>query len=172
MNEKQMILKIFPSLRGLLPNGQVLLARKFIDGVSEFQKAWAGPAAVYMLPATNERGQMDDVSVWPKDLSFHIEVLNFAEIVTAITADRSAVILLSLDDFRQSGLAAICHQHGIACSYISEYSLATRKQVIDATTQKSLKTRASEILGEQRGAKTPRGCRGRYGPPMQRDSNF
>jgi len=135
-----MILKILPSLRArLLPDGQVVLTRKFIDGVLEFQKAWAGPVAVYMLPVKNEAGQMDDVSVWPKDLSFHLEVLEFPEIVTAITADRSAVVLLSLDDFRQSGLAAICQQHGIACSYISEYSLATRKQIIDATTKNPLR---------------------------------
>ncbi len=140
MKEKQMILKILPSLRArLLPDGQIVLTRKFMEGVLEFQKAWAAPVAVYMLPAKNEPGQMDDVSVWPKDLSFPIEVLEFPEIVTAITADRAAVVLLSLDDFRQSGLAAICQQHGIACSYISEYSLATRKQIIDATTRNPLR---------------------------------
>ena len=140
MNENQMILKILPSLRArLLPDGQVVLTRKFIDGVVELQKAWAGPVAVYVLPADNQPAQMDDVSVWPKALSFQIEVLTFPEIVTAITADRSAVVLLSLDDFRQSGLGAICRQHRIACAYISEYSLATRKQIIDATTRNPLK---------------------------------
>jgi glycosyltransferase involved in cell wall biosynthesis len=140
MNQKQTILKLLPSLRArLLPDGRVVLTRKFIDGVNEFQKAWAGPVAVYMLAKTTEAGEMDDVSVWPKDLSFHIEVLSFPDIVRAITADLSAVVILSLDDFRQSGLWAVCRQHGIACSYISEYSLATRKQIIDATTRNPLK---------------------------------
>jgi glycosyltransferase involved in cell wall biosynthesis len=140
MDEKHMILKLLPSLRARsLADGRVVLTKKFIAGVNEFQKAWAGPVSVYMLAAEHPAGQMDEVSVWPKDLSFDIEVLSLPEASRAITADRSAVVLLSLDDFRQSGLGALCRQSGVACSYISEYSLATRKQIIDATTPNPLK---------------------------------
>ena len=135
MNEKQAILKVVPSLRALRsPNGSIVLTRKFIDGVNEFQKVWDGPVAVYMMPRKNEPGQIDDVNVWPKDLSFHLEVLSLKDIVRAIIADPSSTVLLSLDDFRQSGLGAICQRNGVACAYISEYTLATRKQIIDATT--------------------------------------
>jgi colanic acid/amylovoran biosynthesis glycosyltransferase len=140
MHEKHMILKLLPSLRArCLPDGRIVLTKKFIYGVNEFQKVWAGPVSVYMLATEHEAGQMDDISVWPKDLPFDIEVLSLPEAARAITADRSAVVLLSLDDFRQSGLGATCREYGIACSYISEYSLATRKQIIDATTTNPLK---------------------------------
>jgi glycosyltransferase involved in cell wall biosynthesis len=139
MEEKQTILKVVPSLRARRsPNGSLVLTRKFIDGVNEFQKFWGGPVAVYMMARKNETGEMDDVSVWPKDLSFHIEVLSLEDIVRAITADRSAVVLLSLDDFRQNALGSICQSNGVACAYISEYSLDTRKQIIDANTTNRL----------------------------------
>lgn len=139
MNEKETILKVVPSLRALRSaNGSIVLTRKFMDGVHEFQKFWEGPVAVYMMPRKNEAGQMDDVNVWPKDLSFHLEVLSYQDIVRAITADPTSTVLLSLDDFRQSGLGAICRKSGIACAYISEYTLNTRKQIIDTTTANRL----------------------------------
>ncbi len=135
-----MILKLLPSLRArCLPDGRIVLTKKFIAGVNEFQKVWAGPVTVYMLASEHLTLQLDEGSVWPKDLSFDIEVLSLADATRAITADRSAVVLLSLDDFRQSGLGALCTQSGIASAYISEYSLATRKQIIDVTTANPLK---------------------------------
>ena len=129
-----MILKVVPSLRARrLPDGRLRLTQKFIDGVKQFQKFWSGPLAVYIGAIEHDTGDMDLVSVQPKDLPFGIEVLPFSEIEKAIVADRSAVVLLSLDDFEQSGLSAICHKHGTPSCYVSEYSHATRKQIIDAT---------------------------------------
>ena len=143
MDEKQTILKVVPSLRARRSaNGSVVLTRKFLDGVNEFQKSWNGPVAVYMTPRLSETGEMDDVSVWPKDLSFHLEVLSLLDIERTITADRSAMVLLSLDDFRQNRLGSVCESNGVACAYISEYSVATRKQIIDAnTTNRFLRVR-------------------------------
>ncbi len=115
-----------------------MLTRKFVAGVNEFQRAWAGPVAVYMEAAEQGGGEMDEVAVSPKDLSFDIEVLDYSEAARVIAGDPSAVVLLSLDDVRQTGLWATCRQYGVACSYISEYSLATRKQGIDATTKNPL----------------------------------
>jgi glycosyltransferase involved in cell wall biosynthesis len=148
MNKSATILKLVPSLRArALPDGRIVLTQKFIDGVNEFHRFWGGPLHVYMEADANETGNLDELRVWPKDLPFRIEVLPFEGIAQAISADHRAVVLLSLDDFRQSRLWSVCRQHGIACAYISEYSLSTRKQIIDAVTKNPLK-RARKKLWE------------------------
>jgi len=135
-----MILKLVPSLRAhRLADGRVKLTRKFVDGVKEFQKFWGEPVAVYAGAIDHDTGDLDLVSISPKDLPFELQVMSFPEIKKAIVADRSAAVLLSLDDFRQIELGAICRQHGIVCFYISEYSLTTRKQIIDTTTRNPFK---------------------------------
>jgi colanic acid/amylovoran biosynthesis glycosyltransferase len=137
---RKVILTLVPSLRARrLPDGRVRLTQKFIDGVNQFQRFWDGPVAVYMGQVENDTDDLDLVNVWPKDLPFRLEVLSFPEIERAITADRSAVVLLSLDDFRQSHLGAICRRYGVACAYVSEYSPATREQIIDVTTRNPFK---------------------------------
>jgi colanic acid/amylovoran biosynthesis glycosyltransferase len=82
---------------------------------------------------------MDEVAINPDDLAFGIHVLSQHEIARAIVADRSAVVLLSLDDWRQSGLSAVCRRSGVASAYISEYSLNTRNRIVDAGTRNPLK---------------------------------
>jgi glycosyltransferase involved in cell wall biosynthesis len=148
MNKSQVILKLVPSLRARkLPDGHIVLTQKFIEGVIEFCKFWAGPVEVYLESSEHPSGNMDEVSVLPGDLPFRVRLLPLPEIARAIVADSAAVVLLSLDDFRQSGLAAVCRRHGVACAYISEYSLNTRKQIIDAGTMNPLK-RARRKLWE------------------------
>jgi glycosyltransferase involved in cell wall biosynthesis len=148
MNKSQTILKLVPSLRARkLPDGRIVLTQKFVEGVTEFHKFWEGPVDVYMESSEHPSGNMDEVSVLPGDLPFRVRLLPLPEIARAIVADRTAVVLLSLDDFRQSGLSAVCRRHGVACAYISEYSLTTRKQIIDAGTVNPLK-RARRKLWE------------------------
>ncbi len=77
--------------------------------------------------------------VSPEDFPFRVCVLTLPEIEQAIVADHTAIVLLSLDDFRQNGLGAVCRRSGVACAYISEYSLATRRKIIDLGTTNPLK---------------------------------
>jgi glycosyltransferase involved in cell wall biosynthesis len=47
--------------------------------------------------------------------------------------------MLSLDDFRQLGIARECRSRGVPYVYVSEYNLRTRQQIVDATTTNPLK---------------------------------
>jgi colanic acid/amylovoran biosynthesis glycosyltransferase len=134
------VLKLVPSLRaGRLPDGRVILTRKFIEGVAEFRKLWPGSVDVYMECSPNLYSNMDEIPVQPEDLPFRIHLLSFEEIEQAIVANKVAVVLLSLDDCRQSGFGAVCRRNGVASAYIAEYSLATRKQIVEANTSNPLK---------------------------------
>ncbi|HWE53390.1 MAG TPA: glycosyltransferase family 4 protein [Bryobacteraceae bacterium] len=137
---RHITLKLVPSLRaGKLPDGRVVLTQKFIEGVREFCKLWDGPVEVYLECGNNPYRNMDEIPVLPEELPFRVRLLSFAEMEQAIAADRGAVVLLSLDDCRQSGFAAICRGNGVVCAYISEYSLATRRQIVDTGTANPLK---------------------------------
>jgi glycosyltransferase involved in cell wall biosynthesis len=92
-----------------------------------------------MRESPGATGNLDEVFVSPKDLAFRLEVLNSLEIERAIVSEGSAVVLLSLDDYRQSPLWTVCRDHNVPCVYVSEYSLTTRKQIIEATTKNPLK---------------------------------
>jgi glycosyltransferase involved in cell wall biosynthesis len=140
MNNSQTILKIVPSLRARkLADGRIMLTQKFVEGLNEFHRFWGGPVEVYMESSEGQYDNLDELSVSPDEFPFRVRVLTLPEIARAIVADRAAVVLLSLDDFRQSGLAAVCRRSGVACAYISEYSLATRKKIIDVGTANPLK---------------------------------
>jgi colanic acid/amylovoran biosynthesis glycosyltransferase len=132
MSDNGTILKLVPSLRARKsPDGSIGLTEKFIDGVKEFEKFWQGPLDVYVQCSDKPSDNLDERYIFPDQLKARVQVLSLPEIANAIVADRAAVVLLSLDDFRQSSLGAACRRSGIACAYISEYSLTTRKQIID-----------------------------------------
>jgi glycosyltransferase involved in cell wall biosynthesis len=140
MNNNPSTLMIVPSLRARsLPDGRIVLTQKFIEGVNEFDRFWDGPVEVYLECSDGQYDNLDELPVMPEDLPFRVHILPLREIAQAVVADRTAVVLLSLDDFRQSALGAICRRHGIACAYISEYSLATRNKIIDVGTTNPFK---------------------------------
>jgi colanic acid/amylovoran biosynthesis glycosyltransferase len=139
MSRKQ-TLKLVPSLRARqLSNGRIVLTQKFIEGVSQFHSLWAGPVDVYLEKCEAQYANLDEMAVAPEQFPFRIHLLSPDETASALVADPAGVALLSLDDFRQSGLASWCRRNDVSCAYISEYSLTTRKQIIDSGTSNPLK---------------------------------
>jgi colanic acid/amylovoran biosynthesis glycosyltransferase len=140
MPDTQTILKLVPSLRTRrLPDGRILLTRKFIEGANELHKFWGGPLHIYLECSGHQYKNLDEVAVLPDDFPFNVHILFREELARAIVADSAAIVLLSLDDCGQSGLASICRSNGVPCAWITEYSLATRKQIVDAGTANPLK---------------------------------
>jgi glycosyltransferase involved in cell wall biosynthesis len=140
VENKPKTLKLVPSLTARrLPDGRFVLTRKFLEGVKELQRFWAGPVAVYMQNSSAQTGNLDDVSISTTEAEFSLEVLSIPEIARAIVSDDSAVVLLSLDDFRQTQMWSTCRDHNVTCFYVSEYSLTTRLQIIKETTANPLK---------------------------------
>lgn len=123
------------------------MTRKFIDGVSQFHRQWGGPVDVYLERCKNQYANLDELTVAPDQFPFRIHLLSLDDISAAVVTEPPGVVLLSLDDFRQSGLGAWCRRNDVACAYISEYSLTTRKQIIDTGTANPLK-RARRKLWE------------------------
>jgi colanic acid/amylovoran biosynthesis glycosyltransferase len=133
-------LKMVPALRaGRSGDGRIVLPKKYVDGLAQFRRFWRGVMTVYMAPGYSNTGNLDDSAYLPGDLPCEISILPHTEFARVLTADAHSVALLSLDDFRQSHLAAVCRTYGIPCAYVTEYSLVTRTQIIDSTVVNPLR---------------------------------
>ena len=94
---------------------------------------------LYMPPGATTTGNLDDVALTPQEFPCEVKVIDREQFAKAVSEDQNAVVLLSLDDFHQSALSAVCAQSGIPSVYVSENSLRTRMQVVDATVRNPLK---------------------------------
>jgi glycosyltransferase involved in cell wall biosynthesis len=137
---RRVTLNLVPSLPARrLPDGRVALTQKFLEGVNELHRFWSDPLTVYFRDSQAAQGSLDEICVSPAELGFGVQVLNPAEITQAIVKENPGVVLLSLDDFHQSEMWTACRDNDVKCVYVSEYSLATRKQIIQETTPNPLK---------------------------------
>ncbi len=123
----------------LLPNlpvvrnadGTVVLTRKFTDGMALFQRYWDGRLVAVMEPTEAPTNNLDNFQVRPEDLPFGLEIVPF-------TSPKLREVLEEFDivyggvDYHLNHLSRLCRSIGVPCIYGAEYSLKTRRQIIQA----------------------------------------
>lgn len=131
-------LTIVPALRAkTLPNGQVLITQKFLDGVLKYDSLWSGSITVLMEENHQEDSNLDKITVRPDELPFQLKIVSFDTINPAKLLNQTSVVLASLE-YQQNHIVKVCQSADIPCIYTSEYSLKTRKQVVAVTTSNPL----------------------------------
>ena len=126
-------LLILPSLHfGLAPDGRVRMTDKFISGMTMTTDRWPGPVAV-LAPQdpASASGNLDDAWVDPADLPFEVIVDGF-DGERAKAAVASAAVVQGGADHRLNHLPRWCRELGVPYVFLTEYSLKTRWQIIDA----------------------------------------
>lgn len=129
-------LTILPSLQAnKLPNGQVLITQKFLDGILKYDSLWTGSITVLMEENSQEDNNLDKTIVRCDELPFKLEIVSFDTLLSPakFLNHQTSVVLASLE-YRQNHISKLCQSVGIPCIYISEYSVRTRKQIVAATT--------------------------------------
>lgn len=126
-------LLILPSLPlGLAPDGRVRLTGKFISGMVMTTERWPGPVAVLASQDPGgASGNLDDVWVHPSELPFEVIVDNF-DSERAKAAVASAAVVQGGADHRLNHLPRWCRELEVPYVFLTEYSLKTRWQIIDA----------------------------------------
>jgi glycosyltransferase involved in cell wall biosynthesis len=114
-----------------LPNGQVLLTRKFIEATEKFQCFWPGSITVLMEETDQETDNLDKKIFNFNKLPFKLEIVSF-KTITADTFRNQTSLVLAMADCQQNHISKVCREAGIPCIYISEYTLKTRKQIVAA----------------------------------------
>ena len=115
-------------------DGRVTLTRKFIEGVQEYQRTWQGEVTVYAEVASSPSDSLDNVALTQSELPFVLHLVNFDELASAPGFAECSIVLASASH-RQNHLASLCRKIGLRCVYVTEYSLKTRYQIIDAETR-------------------------------------
>jgi glycosyltransferase involved in cell wall biosynthesis len=126
-------LAVIPGLAvGLSTDGLVRLTQKFISGMQMYVDHWDGP--VELLAQRDEAdhsGNLDDVWVHPHKLPFQVTVANF-DSEEAKSVVRRAAVVQGGADHRLNHMPALCAAVGVKYVMVTEYSLRTRWQIVDA----------------------------------------
>ncbi len=113
------------------PNGGWVLTQKFINGAAEYAKWWPGPVTTLVHVNDRASSDMDHVEVQPGQLPFSLERRPESEEAFAQRL-RSAAVVLAFLSAAELRTAEICRREGVPLVYVSEYSLQTEKQILDA----------------------------------------
>lgn len=122
----------------LLPNGEVLLTRKLIEAVGELAKYWSGSITVMMEETQEDNDQIDSKIFKLDGLPFKLEIISFDQITPALLHQHQSSLVLAAPEYRQNHISQVCKIAGVPCIYVSEYSLKTRKQIVNVSTSNPL----------------------------------
>lgn len=126
-------LLVIPSVDvGQSADGKVRLTQKFITGMQMYVDRWDGP--VELLAQRDEAevsGNLDDVWLDPEALPFSVTVANFDSDECRSAVQRADVVQGG-PDHRLNHMAALCAGLGVKYVMVTEYTLRTRWQIIDA----------------------------------------
>lgn len=126
-------LAVVPTLSVRLTGPNTLrLTQKFADGMAAYAALWPGRVITVMHPDCNaSTGNLDDREFALDNLTFGIRSASFLnnEILTAL---QDADVVMLGGDNRLSGLVQWCRSEGKKSVFVTEYSLKTRIQIINA----------------------------------------
>ncbi len=125
---------VVPTIRvATHPDGRLVMPRKFVDGMLQNVKLWQGPVSAVIEPADRPDNNLDLESFDPAELPFAVSATRFDSPEFADKLRGARVVLASLD-WRQTHVAKLCADLGIACVYIAEVNFTTTRQMILAET--------------------------------------
>ena len=88
-----------------------------------------------MMEETKEtKDQMDLKKLKLDELPFKLEVISFDQITLALLHQHQSSLVLAAQENRQNHINKVCKLAGVPCIYVSEYSLKTRKQIVNVKT--------------------------------------
>jgi len=126
-------LVVAPSLgAGIGQSDQIRLTGKFVSGMQAYIDRWDGPVIVLIEPDSSDHsGNLDDLWVRLDELPFQVVVARFDSEIAKQTM-LSAGVVMGGPDHRMNHAAATCGDAGVPFVMVTEYSLKTRLQIVDA----------------------------------------
>src|SRR6266567_9150421 len=119
------------------PTGEVIISRKFVEGVVAYARNWHGPITVLMEDHLHWDGMLDPMQVSLMDLPFDLKIVSFPSATTLALVSQASLVLAPLGD-RQIPLHRASRGDETRWVYYSEQSVRTRKQMVSVTTANPL----------------------------------
>lgn len=111
---------------------QMIITQKFLDGVLEYLKYWPSKLVVMLEEDVNLSNNLDNVIVDVSQLPFQIRLVDY-DFIQDTEEFCKDIIVVAAVSHRQNHISKVCNLKKIPSIYISEYSLKTRIQIINAT---------------------------------------
>ena len=126
-------LVVAPSMgAGIGRPDQIRLTGKFVSGMQAYSDRWDGPVIVLIEPDYNDHsGNLDDVWVRFDELPFQVVVARFDSEIAKQTMVNAGIVMGG-PDHRMNHAAATCGDAGVPFVMVTEYTLKTRLQIVDA----------------------------------------
>jgi colanic acid/amylovoran biosynthesis glycosyltransferase len=93
---------------------------------------------VMMEETQKDNDQMDSKKFKLDELPFKLEVISFDRITPALLHKHQSSLVLAVPEHKQNHISKVCQLAGIPCIYVSEYTLKTRKQIVNVSTSNPL----------------------------------
>lgn len=108
-------------------NGDILLTKKFIEGISAYSCRWNGSVCLLLQKTTHPSDNLDNQRIQKTELPCKVAVIDFlsSEMEQYITG--SSIVLASAG-YRQNHISKICNSLSIPSIYVTEYTLRARLQ--------------------------------------------
>jgi colanic acid/amylovoran biosynthesis glycosyltransferase len=120
-------------------SGQVVLTKKFLDGMRENARRWPGQLALLAEPTNKIDDNLDHVTLRADDLPFSLRLCAFDDKKAVHESISGATVVLAFLDCRQCWLWQACDAQGLPIVHVAEQSLRTRKQIIRAQVKNPLR---------------------------------
>lgn len=123
---------VLPSLSAhRAASGKLVLTRKYMEGIAEYRKSWHGRVTSLVSLSETPSSDMDHCEVDADDPALGIELRpqDPQELARRI---RGAAVVLAFLAPAEAATAQLCRELGVPLVFISEYSLRTQLQIIDA----------------------------------------
>lgn len=112
-------------------NGRLVVTQKYLDGAAEYAKAWPGPVVSLFEVSPTPSSDMDHVEVGAPDGAHRVEVRPSDPRALAERLGTAALALGYLSPFEVE-TTELCNRIGVPVVHVSEYTLKTDWQIIDA----------------------------------------
>ena len=105
-------------------NENLLLTRKFVDGMSLYRELWKGPITLLCEPTEVESDSLDNIEINAERAPFRTFCEPFSESGLARLLCRPSIVLASEGE-RFNFVSALCRRANVPCVYVTECSLDT-----------------------------------------------
>jgi colanic acid/amylovoran biosynthesis glycosyltransferase len=113
-----------------LPNGNLILTKKFVDGLKLNRELWDGPILHICAPGVRPGDSLDNIEVPATTPEFN----TVCDKISRTTLDRAIPensVVLSTVGEGFNFIGSYCRKRRIPCVYLTEYNLKTRRQILD-----------------------------------------
>jgi colanic acid/amylovoran biosynthesis glycosyltransferase len=112
-------------------------SKKWLDEILLYAKFWPGKLRLLIEQSFEYKEPLETIQFKPEELPFTLEVVTYNKLDYSTLLNQTSIVSTPVG-YQHNDIGNLCKQISIPCIYCTEYTLKTRRQIIDTTTQNPL----------------------------------